>query len=670
MINKKQIVNSYDITKDQEEQEKKLKEQEKNNPNKPMTRHELRNVLKAMDKDGFSNILGEYINEISDPNNVKETNQFLLESEQKRDLPPNVTLAKPNIGFCIKTEKKQIGKGNQREKIFINICSLEDVPKPEETKMSDGSSWSLPYLVNKPRNDLDSKKRHCMTFDVLFNPFAIEMSRKYKPFKKFVCDNAINGINKNFLLSKNEEASQDYIIINKYDYKGNEVSLVNIHGLKAKQFDDKREEISEYKSQMMKDLDKIKEEDQYKEFDQVDITETKIQNVNRTFNNDQLSNNSNQNLNEIEDEKNKLEKNEVLKSDNLNESGNQHILTPKHIIKYIDKFDLVNYFYDPNANSKDKQSTSYSQMSIEIYLSKVNENFNISSAELEYKDKRIILSVKDLYFLNLELKSELIEETITATFDKLKKILYLKGNIKRKIVENEIISVSKLNNDEPENIDIEEINENEEVKNVKNDYKNVNTAVISNSNSIENLNEKESVVKTVRDEEKLKDVKEMMKMIKQERSKIDNQINKKENKLDNDERNLNVNSKEDLVKNSPTGNEQVKGIEAKKNVENIENVETIETISTNTEKKNIENIEDSSKIVENRNKNEQNENEEKNKMINNDEIDKNQEKDSLKNIEKNVSEDIDDTVNLNVKSSKLPKIHLIEFQNPLIYELV
>ena len=43
-----------------------------------MTRHELRNVLKAMDKDGFSNIMQDYVKEISDPNNVKEQNEFLI----------------------------------------------------------------------------------------------------------------------------------------------------------------------------------------------------------------------------------------------------------------------------------------------------------------------------------------------------------------------------------------------------------------------------------------------------------------------------------------------------------------------------------------------------------------------------------------------------------------
>lgn len=669
MLNKKQTVNTYDISKEDEDKEKKEKEQEKNNPNKPITRNELRSVLKAMDKDGFSNILGEYINEISDPNNVKETNQFLLESEQKRDLPPNVTLAKPNIGFCIKTEKKQIGKGNQREKIFINICSLNDVPKPEEVKMSDGSSWSLPYLVNKPRNDLDSKKRHCLTFDVIFNPFAIEMSTKYKPFKKFVCDNAINGINKNFLLSKNEEASQDYIIINKYDYKGNDISLINIHGLKAKQFDDKREDINEYKSQMMKDLEKVKEEEQYKEFDQVDITETKIQNVNKTV--IQENKISNEEKEKIKKEKKESEETTKLKNEK------EKIEIPKYIIKYVDKFDLVNYFYDPNGTNNEK-SKSYSEMVIEIYLSKVDENFNVGLAELEYKDKIIYLNIKETYKLNLELKSELIEDTISASFDKIKKILFLKGKIKSK--RNEIINENKFNdnfneNDEnivknkseiiDEEVDNELVQRNKE--NIIDQIKDKNDDENFNENNIE-TNQK----KTVRNDEKLKEIKEMMEKIKQERnqSNFNTMLNNKNQiTLEKEQITEIINKDNDLYDNNISNKDKLNISEIEEN-SLPKNIISNENVGANQEINDFDkenNVNENNTIKENPDKH----------FNSNNKIDSNIINENMKNTrtnleinDKKLNDDVDDSINLNTKSSKLQKIHLIEFHNPLIYELV
>ena len=50
-----------------------------------ITRKEARDLLHALDKPEFSGLMDNYINEISDPNNIKETNQFLKESEERKD---------------------------------------------------------------------------------------------------------------------------------------------------------------------------------------------------------------------------------------------------------------------------------------------------------------------------------------------------------------------------------------------------------------------------------------------------------------------------------------------------------------------------------------------------------------------------------------------------------
>ena len=68
-----------------------------------MTKQELKSILKAMDNDGFDNIMDDYIKEISNPDNIKETNQYLKEMQDKKDVPSNVKLVKPFEGFCLKT---------------------------------------------------------------------------------------------------------------------------------------------------------------------------------------------------------------------------------------------------------------------------------------------------------------------------------------------------------------------------------------------------------------------------------------------------------------------------------------------------------------------------------------------------------------------------------------
>ena len=72
-------------------------------------KYETSTALKTKTKEMLCDvIMDNYINEISDPNNIKETNQFLKESEERKDLPSNVKLCKPTPGFCIKSEKYNI----------------------------------------------------------------------------------------------------------------------------------------------------------------------------------------------------------------------------------------------------------------------------------------------------------------------------------------------------------------------------------------------------------------------------------------------------------------------------------------------------------------------------------------------------------------------------------
>ena len=95
-----------------------------------ITKEELRNVLKAMDKEGFDALMGDYIKEISNPENVKETNQYLKQAEETNDLPKNVKLAKPVAGFCLKSSKINLKRPSARQKVYINIVYYEGVKAP------------------------------------------------------------------------------------------------------------------------------------------------------------------------------------------------------------------------------------------------------------------------------------------------------------------------------------------------------------------------------------------------------------------------------------------------------------------------------------------------------------------------------------------------------------
>jgi len=79
------------------------------------------------------------------------------------------------------------------------VCFHETLEKPQREWVTQGGqsgyTWSLPYRVSKGRYDQDSKKVLCTTYDVVFHD-DVQMFLQTAQFKKFVCDTAIDGINK------------------------------------------------------------------------------------------------------------------------------------------------------------------------------------------------------------------------------------------------------------------------------------------------------------------------------------------------------------------------------------------------------------------------------------------------------------------------------------------
>jgi dynein assembly factor 2 len=53
-------------------------------------------------------MMGEYVDEISDPKHRPEQDQYLRELEERGELPAGVKLIAPNPGFCIKTTAKKM----------------------------------------------------------------------------------------------------------------------------------------------------------------------------------------------------------------------------------------------------------------------------------------------------------------------------------------------------------------------------------------------------------------------------------------------------------------------------------------------------------------------------------------------------------------------------------
>ena len=127
-----------------------------------MSAKELRSFANAMGQKDFRNILGDYVDEISDPQHRPELDQYLRQMEESGDLPPGTSLIQPEVGFCLKTSvKKLVSERTMKyfdQKCFINVCFHDSVPKAEKVPVrgpdgSTGFNWTLPHRVSKLRND-------------------------------------------------------------------------------------------------------------------------------------------------------------------------------------------------------------------------------------------------------------------------------------------------------------------------------------------------------------------------------------------------------------------------------------------------------------------------------------------------------------------------------------
>ena len=412
----------------------KTKQGELHPDDKRITRKEARDLLTALDKPEFGGLMDDYLKEISDPKNIKETNQFLKESEEKKDLPANVRLAKPTPGFCIRSEKYNIKHPSNRKKVFINIVSLEEVREPQN---SENNMWQLPYLLNPGRHDQDKKGKYCTTYDVVFNPKAIELANGNLAFKKFVCDTAIEGINREILSKEEEKISKDFVT-KKFNYKGLEVAYVNVHTLNKGEMDDRKEPSEFHKTQVMKEVEKLKAENEKKKEEEKKEGDIEVY--------DEPDIDSKENVNDVIKAKKIIDKNSK---------------EPIYQIKYSNTFELNNFFYNPQGY-EEKPKPDYKKIIIEINTPLME---GISDAELEIDSKKLKFKYKDIYLLNLDLPIEINRDSTKAKFEKAKKILTLSANIvhkEQKITEKKIDEKMEIINEEEEKRKEEEKKKKEE----------------------------------------------------------------------------------------------------------------------------------------------------------------------------------------------------------------
>lgn len=159
-----------------------------------VSREELKNITDCLEKEEFRNLLIEYVEEVTDPENRKIYEKEITQLEKERGV--DVTFVNPEPGYVIKTSV------DGDRKCFLNISKNDIVARPTSQPSYEqgrrGLQWSIPYTLIPPRYDLDKKNVRCMVFDVVFHPDTLYLASKNPLFREMVNNTAMDGVESNF----------------------------------------------------------------------------------------------------------------------------------------------------------------------------------------------------------------------------------------------------------------------------------------------------------------------------------------------------------------------------------------------------------------------------------------------------------------------------------------
>ncbi|XP_028251996.1 protein kintoun isoform X2 [Parambassis ranga] len=155
-----------------------------------MTADEIDRFTKAFKDEKFREMLRNYADEISDPENRKKYEEEIKTLEQERGNSIEFIHPTPFMAFKTSVDGKQ--------KCFINICASEKVGKPVCKCVTEdgrrGQCWSLPHSLHPGRQDVDPKGNKVIIYDVVFHPDTLHIAGKNKRFMDMVESTATQGI--------------------------------------------------------------------------------------------------------------------------------------------------------------------------------------------------------------------------------------------------------------------------------------------------------------------------------------------------------------------------------------------------------------------------------------------------------------------------------------------
>ncbi|MBN3298832.1 KTU protein, partial [Amia calva] len=175
-----------------------------------LTPEEVDRFSKAFKDEKFRQMLWEYADEISNPENKKKYEEEIAQMEQERGM--DVRFIHPAPARALKTS---VGGG---QKCFINICTNHLIHKPgcRKSDAAEGMHWTLPYSLTPGRQEMDPKGNKHWIYDVVFHPDTLHMAGKNDRFMKMIDKTAMDAIEEHY----NVQLDERNVKVLKMKYKG------------------------------------------------------------------------------------------------------------------------------------------------------------------------------------------------------------------------------------------------------------------------------------------------------------------------------------------------------------------------------------------------------------------------------------------------------------------
>lgn len=362
-----------------------------------MTREDFNNLKKAMKDPKFKDLLGDYMMEISDPNNKAEADAYLRQLETDGELPKGMKLIQPTAFLLMSSRIASEDDKVYSQKLYINICTHEDVERahPAETTGGKGANWQVPYFLGKQRYDQETdaegneNKVIVCVIDIVFNTNVIGLCDKFRGFQTMLCDISLDAVSK-LLAAKKERLDPDYSLIKNQNCKGAAPAVMPIRDSSATG----NGAVSQgEKPKIYHEISKMKEN--------ANGNQTTIKNA--------------------EDVKDALEESsQEEKSDSL---------TPPYTFSYVYESTSDDYI-----DSTFKEAKRVSSLKLRVQLRKVEDT---KLLKCDFDGESLVLSYGEVYYLNLRLPILVLRENYKAKFDKGKRELNLEFFVpaKQKTVE-------------------------------------------------------------------------------------------------------------------------------------------------------------------------------------------------------------------------------------------